>query len=102
MSNNQTNGLRQPSHVLDIASALSDIYIRGLSLSGQMHSLVVLDSTNKPLRNAILWNDTRSTHQCTTIEQQFGDYILSNPVLEGFTLTKLLWKKIMNLIIGTR
>ncbi|MEJ7540099.1 FGGY family carbohydrate kinase, partial [Staphylococcus lugdunensis] len=25
------------------ASALSDIYIRGLSLSGQMHSLVVLD-----------------------------------------------------------
>ncbi|MEJ7550764.1 FGGY family carbohydrate kinase, partial [Staphylococcus hominis] len=38
-------------------------------------------------------NDTRSTHQCTTIEQQFGDYILSNPVLEGFTLTKLLWIK---------
>lgn len=73
--------------------SLNDIYIRALSLSGQMHSLVALDSDNKPIRNAILWNDTRSTRQCATIEQHFGNYVLSNPVLEGFTLTKLLWIK---------
>ncbi|BCU53391.1 D-xylulose kinase [Staphylococcus auricularis] len=65
--------------------------IEGISFSGQMHSLVILDESHRPLRNAILWNDTRSTPQCETIKAQLGDYVLDNPVLEGFTLTKMLW-----------
>ncbi|PTI04953.1 xylulokinase [Staphylococcus xylosus] len=72
---------------------MQHIHVKGISLSGQMHSLVILDDTYKPIRNAILWNDTRSTAQCATIKNIFGAYVLSNPVLEGFTLTKLLWVK---------
>lgn len=72
---------------------LANMKVKGISFSGQMHSLVLLDHQFQPLRNAILWNDTRSTFQCEQIKQQFGEYVMDNPVLEGFTLTKLLWVK---------
>ncbi|HLR61560.1 MAG TPA: FGGY family carbohydrate kinase, partial [Lentibacillus sp.] len=38
--------------------------IEGISFSGQMHGLVLLDENHDVLRNAILWNDTRTTAQC--------------------------------------
>ena len=38
--------------------------IEGISYSGQMHGLVLLDDNNQVLRPAILWNDTRTTAQC--------------------------------------
>ncbi|HZG56753.1 xylulokinase, partial [Paenibacillus sp.] len=50
----------------------------------------------KPVRNAILWNDTRTTKQCRDIEAALGAELLEitrNPALEGFTLPKLLWVK---------
>ncbi|MFC4388762.1 xylulokinase [Gracilibacillus marinus] len=71
--------------------------IEGLSFSGQMHGLVLLDDQNKVLRNAILWNDTRTTAQCKEIYQSVGKErfisITKNLALEGFTLPKLLWVK---------
>lgn len=70
--------------------------IEGLSFSGQMHGLVLLDDQNKVLRPAILWNDTRSTPQREEIMAKLGDEfvdITRNQPLEGFTLTKLLWVK---------
>ncbi|MCU5746280.1 xylulokinase [Staphylococcus sp. SQ8-PEA] len=67
--------------------------IKGISFTGQMHSLVLLGKNFEPLRKAILWNDTRSSKQCEQIREELGKYVLSNPVLEGFTLTKLLWVK---------
>ncbi|WP_125765398.1 xylulokinase [Levilactobacillus mulengensis] len=70
--------------------------IEGLSYSGQMHGLVLLDENKKVLRPAILWNDTRSTPQREEIEAKLGDEfvdITRNQPLEGFTLTKLLWVK---------
>lgn len=71
--------------------------IEGISFSGQMHGLVLLDKENKVLRNAILWNDTRTTAQCLEIYETVGNGLLleitKNPALEGFTLPKLLWVK---------
>ncbi|MFC5405784.1 xylulokinase [Cohnella soli] len=70
--------------------------IEGLSFSGQMHGLVLLDENRKPVRRAILWNDTRTTEQCREIESALGDKLLAvtrNPALEGFTLPKMLWVK---------
>jgi xylulokinase len=66
----------------------------GISFSGQMHSLVLLDSKGVPLRNAILWNDVRTTKQCKKIMDTFGSETLQvtkNVALEGFTLPKILW-----------
>ncbi|OIJ13854.1 xylulokinase [Anaerobacillus arseniciselenatis] len=71
--------------------------IEGISFSGQMHGLVLLDQENQVLRNAILWNDTRTTEQCRQIYDILGEerllQITKNPALEGFTLPKLLWLK---------
>lgn len=67
--------------------------ITGLSISGQMHSLVILDSNMEVIRNAILWNDVRTTQQCEKIEELLPELhqITRNKALEGFTLPKLLW-----------
>lgn len=71
--------------------------IQGISYSGQMHGLVLLDEENNVLRNAILWNDTRTTEQCKQIYEMVGEKhlieITKNQALEGFTLPKLLWVK---------
>src|SRR5688572_23561757 len=34
--------------------------VQGIGLSGQMHSLVLLDEADRPVRPAILWNDGRA------------------------------------------
>ena len=68
--------------------------IEGLSFSGQMHGLVLLDDQNDIIRPAILWNDTRTTKQCHDITSKFGTEILTitkNKVLEGFSLPKIIW-----------
>ncbi len=71
--------------------------IEGISFSGQMHGLVLLDKRFKVLRNAILWNDTRTTKQCEDINSIIGNKrlleITKNTALEGFTLPKILWVK---------
>ena len=67
----------------------------GVGLSGQMHTLVLLDRNNSVLRPAILWCDTRTDEECRKINNILGTEFLSrtagNPAIEGFTLPKLLW-----------
>lgn len=68
--------------------------IEGISFSGQMHSLVLLNEDGTPLRNAILWNDVRTTKQCEMITEVLGTDLIKitkNKALEGFTLPKILW-----------
>ncbi len=70
--------------------------VEGISFSGQMHGLVLIDAGGRVIRQAILWNDTRTTEQCRKIERTLGDELLNiacNRALEGFTLPKLLWVK---------
>ena len=67
--------------------------LEGISFSGQMHSLVLLDEQNNVIRNAILWNDVRTTKQCETISKKCPSIVdvTKNIPLEGFTLPKILW-----------
>ncbi|MBD8069057.1 xylulokinase [Bacillus sp. PS06] len=71
--------------------------IEGISFSGQMHGLVLLNENKEVLRPAILWNDTRTSKQCQDIYEMVGKekllQITKNPALEGFTLPKILWVK---------
>ena len=73
------------------SNALKNKAVKGLSFSGQMHGLVVLNKEGQPLRNAILWNDTRNSEQCRQIKEVYGERLNYNPILEGFTLPKMLW-----------
>ncbi|HBN95496.1 MAG TPA: xylulokinase, partial [Firmicutes bacterium] len=69
--------------------------VLGIGLSGQMHSSVFLDVEHEVIRPAILWNDVRTSAECRYIEETVDRKVLleevCNPVLEGFTLPKLLW-----------
>ncbi|TDQ42167.1 xylulokinase [Aureibacillus halotolerans] len=70
--------------------------IEGMSFSGQMHGLVLLDEKRQVLRPAMLWNDTRTSAECELIRTTLGEELYTytkNPALEGFTLPKLLWVK---------
>ncbi|MEN1966676.1 xylulokinase [Lentibacillus sp. N15] len=71
--------------------------IKGIGVSGQMHSLVLLDRNKEVLGNAILWNDVRTKKECEEIEQAVGRNrtlaITRNAVLPGFTAPKLIWIK---------
>jgi xylulokinase len=69
--------------------------IRAIGLSGQMHGLVILDSSNAVIRPSLIWCDQRSQPQVDRINQTLGTEkilkAIANPVLTGFTLPKLLW-----------
>ena len=72
--------------------------IKGISLSGQMHSSVFLNKKMEVIRPAILWSDTRTSEQCRKIYTKAGGldqliHYVSNPALEGFTAPKILWLK---------
>jgi len=71
--------------------------IRGISFSGQMHGLTLLDEDDKLIRNAILWNDQRATEEVDYLNNTLGmDFIMNstgNIALTGLTLPKLLWVK---------
>jgi xylulokinase len=68
---------------------------KSVGLSGQMHGLVVLDSKQRVLRPAILWNDQRTGPECAEIEERIGlgrlIQLTGNRALPGFTAPKLLW-----------
>ena len=58
--------------------------VKGVSFSGQMHGIVVLDERGKSIRPAILHCDARSGKQVEQIKQLFGmdniRQLMMNPV----------------------
>lgn len=69
--------------------------IAGIGISGQMHSMVMLDENNEVIRPAILWCDGRTAKECDEITERVGAErlieITANPALTGFTASKILW-----------
>ena len=83
------------SEAISQAGGLDDV--SAISIGGQQHGMVVLDSNGVVIRDALLWNDTRSANQAKEIVAKFGaqgiaDLTGSLPVA-SFTATKLLWLK---------
>ena len=67
--------------------------LRAIGLSGQMHGLVALDAKDQPLRDAILWNDTRSSAEAAELQKNHPEFttIGGNLVMAGFTAPKAVW-----------
>ncbi len=80
---------------LGVRHPLSEV--RGVSFSGQMHGLVVLDAEDNVIRPAILWNDNRTAEECAFLNDEVGKKELlartGNVAFTGFTAPKLLWMK---------
>ncbi|MEI6670281.1 MAG: xylulokinase [Acidobacteriota bacterium] len=72
--------------------------VAGIGVSGQQHGFVPLDARGRVLRPAKLWCDTTTIAQCQTITSRLGGAdrtveLLGNPVLPGYTASKILWLK---------
>jgi xylulokinase len=69
--------------------------VAAIGLTGQMHGLVLLDSGDRVLRPAILWNDQRTAHACDEIREAVGAErlitITGNDAVTGLTAPKLVW-----------
>jgi xylulokinase len=67
--------------------------VRAIGLSGQMHGATLLDSGDRVLRPAILWNDGRAGAECAELERLVPGLpeITGNRAMAGFTAPKLLW-----------
>ena len=75
------------------AGGLEDV--EAISIAGQQHGMVALDSDGNVIRPALLWNDTRSAGAAQDLIDEFGVEALvsrtgSAPVA-SFTITKLRW-----------
>ena len=78
---------------IEEAGGLDDV--EAISVGGQQHGMVVLDSDGCVIRPALLWNDTRSAAAAEALTreigaEQFAQRTGSVPVA-SFTLTKLRW-----------
>ena len=71
--------------------------VDGISFSGQMHGMVILDENDQVIRPAILWNDGRTQEECDYLNKEIGQEKISsytgNMALTGFTAPKILWVK---------
>lgn len=70
--------------------------IKAIGLSGQMHGSVFLDKGGKAVRNALLWNDQRTSRQADDILAKAGGpkqmlAMVGNLPLTGYTVPKILW-----------
>lgn len=66
--------------------------LKAIGLSGQMHGATLLDASDKVLRPAILWNDTRSMVEAAEMDRDPSFRAISgNIVFPGFTAPKLAW-----------
>ena len=76
-------------------AGVSGSAVRGVSLSGQMHGLVILDADLAVIRPSLIWCDQRSQPQVDAIHSKMGRdrvvQLTANPAITGFTLPKLLW-----------
>ena len=70
--------------------------VEAISIGAQQHGMVVIDDNKQVVRDALLWNDTRSADAATDLIKELGgpnkwaDAVGSVPVA-SFTVTKLRW-----------
>jgi xylulokinase len=79
---------------IDAAGGLDDV--EAISVGGQQHGMVALDASGAVIRDALLWNDTRSAAAALDLIEELGgpqawaDAVGSVPVA-SLTVTKLRW-----------
>lgn len=75
------------------AGGLDDV--AAISIGGQQHGMVVLDLDGRVIRDALLWNDTRSAQAARDLIAEFGAGELARRTgsvpVASFTATKLRW-----------
>ena len=76
------------------AGGLDDV--AAISIGGQQHGMVTLDSNGEVIRPALLWNDTRSAQSARDLNSEMGGDAeaakkVGSVLVASFTATKLRW-----------
>jgi xylulokinase len=75
------------------AGGLADV--SAVAVGGQQHGMVALDAQGRVIRDALLWNDTRSAGAARDLIEEFGAATLAERTglvpVASFTSTKLRW-----------
>ncbi|AXA97025.1 xylulokinase [Microbacterium sp. PM5] len=78
-----------------IADAGGMTDVEAWAIGGQQHGMVALDATGAVVRDALLWNDTRSAAAGADLIAEFGAEALATRTglvpVASFTITKLRW-----------
>lgn len=78
-------------------TAETNVSVKSIGFSGQMHGLVAIDAKGKCVRKAILWCDQRSAPQVEKINNYWGreqlGKIIHSPMATGFQVASILWVK---------
>ena len=87
-----------PQHWLDALEAvIAEVggleSLHAISIGGQQHGMVLLDSEGEVIRPALLWNDTRSAAQAAAINAAFPDIHqrTGSQLVASFTASKVRW-----------
>jgi xylulokinase len=67
-----------------------------VSVAGQQHGMVALDARGEPVRDALLWNDTRSAAAAKDLIEEMGGpnacaEAIGSVLVASFTSSKLRW-----------
>lgn len=77
------------------ATAQISAPVEAVAVAGQQHGMVALDKASEPVRNALLWNDTRSAPQAHALIDRYGAGGFARRTgsvpVASFTITKLAW-----------
>lgn len=69
--------------------------VEAWAIGGQQHGMVALDAGGRVIRDALLWNDTRSADAAADLTREFGADELARRTglvpVASFTITKLRW-----------
>jgi xylulokinase len=69
--------------------------VAAVSVAGQQHGMVALDSDNRAVFDALLWNDTRSAAQAERLRSEMGADVWAAEIgivpVASFTITKIAW-----------
>jgi xylulokinase len=86
-----------PKHWLSaLQNALDQVKqhkIAALSIGGQQHGMVAIDEYGAVIRDALLWNDTRSDQAAHELNQEIPDIHLrtGSKLVASFTASKVRW-----------
>lgn len=90
---NPEDWLNAAAEVLRKLSRGVEEKVKGVSIGGQMHGLVILDENDKVIRPAILWNDGRADKEVEYLNSLPLTEYTGNIAFAGFTAPKILWVK---------
>lgn len=88
--------LKKATKAILSETEINPIHIKAIGISYQMHGLVLVDSNQKAIRDAIIWCDSRAVSLGDKAFQDLGkstclEHLLNSPA--NFTLSKLAWVK---------